>query len=217
MSGRPIPLLGDIALESIQRIEHTLDAGFAGSRIVGLEGELQQRTGRPSHEIRIAGILAGGGAPGRAGHDSVGGSGRRRADVFGRHHKRPRPAESRHSSLQGRAGRWRAGTQPLLSGAPRESTSSATRRGQRVRRARWLWSGRSRHRSGRARRDAETAGEIAGAVETAVAAVSALGDIAGLVDGFKGVMDPLQEAVDGAKEVGEQFRNATRALGEAFG
>jgi hypothetical protein len=47
-------------------------------------------------------------------------------------------------------------------------------------------------------------------------AVSALGDIAGLVDGFQGVMDPLQGAVDGAVDIGEGFRRATRALGDAF-
>ena len=56
---RPIPLLGDISLQYVQHIEHALDAGFVSSRIAGLEGELQQRSGRPSHNIRIEGVLIG--------------------------------------------------------------------------------------------------------------------------------------------------------------
>jgi hypothetical protein len=56
---RPIPLLGDISLQYVQEIEHSLDAGFASSRIAGLEGELQQRSGRPSHHIQIEGVLIG--------------------------------------------------------------------------------------------------------------------------------------------------------------
>jgi hypothetical protein len=62
MSERPIPLLGDISLELVQTIEHDLDGGFASLPIAGLDGELQQRTSRPSHRIRIAGVLAGDGA-----------------------------------------------------------------------------------------------------------------------------------------------------------
>jgi len=56
---RPIPLLGDISLETVLRMEHALDTGFAPVRIAGLPGELQQRTGRPSHRFWIAGVLFG--------------------------------------------------------------------------------------------------------------------------------------------------------------
>lgn len=59
MSDRPVPLLGGISLQMIQRIEHSLDAGFADTQIAGLEGELQQRTNRRSHRIFISGVLAG--------------------------------------------------------------------------------------------------------------------------------------------------------------
>src|SRR3989440_2085669 len=59
MSDRPVPLIGDISLEMVQRIDHVLDAGFVPTRIAGLAGELQQRSGRPSHRIRISGILSG--------------------------------------------------------------------------------------------------------------------------------------------------------------
>lgn len=58
-TARSIPLLGEISLKAVQRMEHTLEAGFVPTRIAGLPGELQQRSGRPSNRITIAGILAG--------------------------------------------------------------------------------------------------------------------------------------------------------------
>jgi hypothetical protein len=63
-AARPVPLLGGISLEMVQRIEHSLDGGFADTPIAGLAGDLQQRTGRRSHRIRITGVLAGDGAAG---------------------------------------------------------------------------------------------------------------------------------------------------------
>lgn len=59
MTERPIPLLGDISLEFVQTIEHDLDGGFESLPVAGLDGEVQQRTARPSHRIRIEGVLAG--------------------------------------------------------------------------------------------------------------------------------------------------------------
>jgi len=59
MSDRPVPLLGGISLEMVQRIEHSLDGGFADTQIPGLDGELQQRTSRRSHRIFIRGVLSG--------------------------------------------------------------------------------------------------------------------------------------------------------------
>jgi len=59
MSERAIPLVGDVPLEAVQRIEHSLDGGFVSTRIAGLPGELQQRLARPSHRIRIEGVLFG--------------------------------------------------------------------------------------------------------------------------------------------------------------
>jgi hypothetical protein len=59
MSDRAVPLLGGISLEMVQRIEHSLDGGFADTPIAGLDGELQQRTSRRSHRIVIRGVLAG--------------------------------------------------------------------------------------------------------------------------------------------------------------
>lgn len=63
MSEAAVPLLGDISLSAVQHIEHSLNSGYASTRIAGLPGELQQLSGRPSHRIRIAGILHGSDAP----------------------------------------------------------------------------------------------------------------------------------------------------------
>jgi hypothetical protein len=54
-----VPLLGGISLEMVQRIEHSLDGGFADTPVAGLAGDLQQRTNRRSHRVVIQGILAG--------------------------------------------------------------------------------------------------------------------------------------------------------------
>lgn len=62
MSDRPTPLLGDVSLEAVQRIESRLEGVFVAARVAGLAGEVQQRSGRPSHRIEIAGVLAGDGA-----------------------------------------------------------------------------------------------------------------------------------------------------------
>src|SRR3954465_6664499 len=62
MTERPIPLIGDIPLHAVQTISHQLDTGFAPVRIAGLDGEVQQRAGRPSHRFLIEGLLLGDGA-----------------------------------------------------------------------------------------------------------------------------------------------------------
>jgi hypothetical protein len=56
---RPVPLLGAITLQYVQTMAHALAGGFAATRIAGLAGEVQQRTGRPSHRIEITGVLFG--------------------------------------------------------------------------------------------------------------------------------------------------------------
>jgi hypothetical protein len=56
---RPIPLLGDISLDCVVQVEHLLDGGFVPTRVVALAGEVQQRSGRPSHRVYLAGELFG--------------------------------------------------------------------------------------------------------------------------------------------------------------
>ena len=54
-----VPLLGDISLQYVQSIEHSLDGGYTATRILGLAGQLQQNTGRLSHQVFITGTLFG--------------------------------------------------------------------------------------------------------------------------------------------------------------
>lgn len=58
-ASRPIPMLGDISLEKVQRIEHEVKGGFVPLQIPGLAGQVMQRTERHSHRIRIRGVLFG--------------------------------------------------------------------------------------------------------------------------------------------------------------
>jgi hypothetical protein len=54
-----VPLLGDVTLPLVQRIEHLFEGGFERVRVAGLGGELLQRPSRPSHVIYLAGVIAG--------------------------------------------------------------------------------------------------------------------------------------------------------------
>ena len=216
MSDRPIPLLGDISLGSVQRIEHSLDAGFSGSRVVGLEGELQQRAGRPSHEIRIAGVLVGADAAETLGTLQMAAQTGEEltfsADITKALDLQKVVIRSFHAEqAAGELSRSRYLIE-LRESPPLPPPAEVS-----------AFGGLDGFGLGDLGIDpgvlddiTDLAGDIAGAVETAIGAVSALGDIAGLVDGFQGVMDPLQGAVDGAADIGEGFRRATRALGNAF-
>ena len=55
----PIPLLGDLALGAVQRIDHGLSAGFERVGVPGLDGDVLQRSGRGPHTLRIQGVLSG--------------------------------------------------------------------------------------------------------------------------------------------------------------
>ncbi len=54
-----MPIVGDITLTAVQRIEHLLDAGFVAAAVPGLDGDPLQRAGRGSHAVRISGVLRG--------------------------------------------------------------------------------------------------------------------------------------------------------------
>jgi hypothetical protein len=216
MSDRPVPLLGDIALTSVQHITHSLDAGFVGSRIVGLAGELQQRAGRPSHDLYLAGVLFGDDAAATLGTmqqaAQTGDELTFSADITKaldlqkvviRHLKAEQmagePARIRYE-IELRE------SPPLP--PPAEVSAFGGLDGFGL--------GDLGIDAGALGEIIDKAGEIAAAVETAMDAVSALGDIAGIVDGFDGLMEPIQGTVEGAKKLGEDFREATRKFGQAF-
>jgi hypothetical protein len=54
-----MPLLGDITLTAVQRVDQAIDAGFHDVPVLGLAGHVQQRSGRASHRIAIVGVLHG--------------------------------------------------------------------------------------------------------------------------------------------------------------
>jgi hypothetical protein len=54
-----MPIVGDITLAAVQRIDHHLDGGFVASSVPGLDGDPVQRSGRGSHSMRVQGILRG--------------------------------------------------------------------------------------------------------------------------------------------------------------
>jgi hypothetical protein len=56
---RPIPMIGDVALQAVQRIRHEVDGGFAVLPIESLDGRLVQRHGRGSHVLELEGLLYG--------------------------------------------------------------------------------------------------------------------------------------------------------------
>lgn len=56
---RPIPMLGDLALDFVTAAETRLAQRLVGLPIVGLAGDAQQRLGRASHEIELHGLVVG--------------------------------------------------------------------------------------------------------------------------------------------------------------
>ncbi len=58
-SAPALPLVGDIALSSVQQIDHVMSGGFQRLAIPGLDGDVLQRAGRGSHAIWIRGLLTG--------------------------------------------------------------------------------------------------------------------------------------------------------------
>jgi hypothetical protein len=220
MSTRPVPLLGDISLEYVQRIEHALEAGFVPARITGLEGELQQRTGRPSHQVRIEGVLIGAGARDALGTlQQAAQTGEEltfAADITGALNLQKVVIRS-FQAAEG-AGRpdqihYRldlAESPPLP--PPAEIGG---------------FGGLDEFGLGDLGIDAGVlgdlqglAGEIASAVDQALGAVDALGALANLAGSggldFGGILDPLNQTVDTMRGIATNFQQATRSLGGLF-
>ncbi len=217
---RPIPLLGDISLEYVQRIEHAFDAGFAPTRIAGLEGELQQRSGRPSHRITIEGVLIGEGARDALGTlqtaSQTGEELTFAADItsalnlekvvirgFQAHEAAGQPNRV-HYLLE-------LVESPKL--PPPAEVSG--------------FGGLDDFGLGDLGIDpgvlgdiADLAGDVAGAVDQALGAVEALGALASLAASggldFAGILQPLDAAGSKVGEVATEFQAATRSLGGLF-
>ena len=217
---RPIPLLGDISLQYVQHIEHSLDAGFASSRIAGLEGELQQRSGRPSHHIRIEGLLIG-----ETNREDLGSlqtaaqTGEEltfAADITSALDLQKvviRSLQDYESAGRPNQIQYRL---ELAESAPLPPPAEVSGFG-----------GLDEFGLGDLGIDTgmlgdleDLAGDIASAADQALGAVETLGSLANLVASggldFGGTLEPLNTPVDNMRNVASSFQDATRALGGLF-
>jgi hypothetical protein len=216
-----MPLLGDISLEFIQRIEHSFEAGWAATRIAGLSGELQQRSGRPSHRVRVEGLLMGEGARAALGTlQNAAQTGEEltfAADItsaldlqkvvirsFDAEEVAGHPQQIRY-------------TLEVVESPPLPPPAEVSGFG-----------GLDDFGLGDLGFDTDIlgdiqdlAGDVAGAVNQALDAVAALESLASLATSggldFAGILDPLNQAVENVRGIGGNFQTATRALGSMFG
>jgi hypothetical protein len=217
---RPIPLLGTTSLDCVQRIEHSLDAGFDAMRILGLEGELQQRSGRPSHRLRISGLLIGEGA-----HDTLGtlqGAARAgeemtfSADISSALDLQKVVVRSFRAHEQAGAPQRIEYDIELVESPPLPPPAEVSGFG-----------GLDDFGLGDLGLDpgvlgdiADLAKDVAGAVDAALGAIDALQGLASLAASggldFAGILAPLDEAGSQVATVVAKFQQATRSLGALF-
>jgi hypothetical protein len=216
---RPIPLLGDLALDAVGHVEHALDAGFVATPIAGLEGELQQRTARGSHRIRLCGTLHGEGAADALGKlqgaVAAGDELPFSADITTALDLQQVVVEAFRAAEQGGLpGTWTyevvvAESPPL---PPPAEVSPFGGLGD-------FGLGDLGVDLGVLNDIADAAGAVAGAVDQALAVVdqlSALADLGSLGD-LGGLLGPLGRQTEGVSSAGAGLADAARVAGEALG
>ncbi len=220
MTERPIPLIGDIPLDAVQTISHQLDTGFAAMRIAGLDGEVQQRAGRPSHQIVIEGLLIGDGAKDALGKlQAAATSGEElsfAADItsaldLSKVVIRGLAAEEAAGRVQRIAYRLDLAESPPL---PPPAQVSGGFGGLDD-----LGLDDLGLDPGVLGDIADLASQAAAAVDQAMGAIDALSALASLADGgldFAGVLDPLKATTDAMPAIASQFSAAAAALGAMF-
>jgi hypothetical protein len=218
MPERAIPLLGDVALTAVQRLEHALHTGFAPQSVVGLPGQVQQHLGRGSHLIRISGVLQG-----ETYADDLAALQTAAADA------EPLTFVADIVTALELSNVVIAGFRVVeTAGHPRYAHYDLTLREDPP-----LpppaevsgFGGLDDFGVGALGFDtdimgdlSDLAGDIAGAVEGALDAAAALQALAGLGDlGFGGELQPLEASVDRIGEAGAGFREAIDGLGRLFG
>ena len=220
MSTRPIPLLGDVSLSYVQQIEHSLDAGFTGTRIAGLEGEVQQRSGRPSHQVRIAGLLIGDSAKDDLSKlqkaTQTGDELTFSADITSALDLQKVVIRSFQAEEQAGQSNRIAYRVELVESPPLPPPAEISGFG-----------GLDDFGLGDLGIDpgvlgdiASAAGDVASVVDKAKGAVEAVSAIANIAASgglnFSGILDPMNKAVDGVKDITSGFQNAARSLGGLF-
>ncbi len=215
---RPIPLLGEVPLTAVQRMEHRLDAGFASQNVIGLPGQVQQHLGRASHTIRLQGTLQGDtyaddlAALQTAAADAVPLT--FAADIVTALELDAVVVERFH--VVESAGEYQQARYEMLLREDPPLPEPAEVSG---------FGGLDEFGVGDLGFDTDImgdltdlAGDIAGAVEGALDAVAALEALAGLGDlGFGGELQPLEDSVARIGEAGSGFRDAIGDLGSLFG
>ena len=213
-----MPLLADVPLTSVQRIEQVVDGRFAAVPVLALDGDVHQRSGRGSHRIRIVGLLHGETvADDLATLQDTATAGAEvtfAADIVTALDLQQVVITSFRASEQaGRPGEvdyelHLAESPPL---PPPAQVSG--------------FGGLDDFGFGDLGFDTDLLGDlagladqVAGAVSAAMDAVGALTALANLGDlGFGGQLQPLQSAVDGVTEAGGRIGDAVASLGALFG
>ncbi|MCR6647732.1 MAG: hypothetical protein NVV70_06175 [Cellulomonas sp.] len=215
---RPMPVIGDVTLTAAQRVDHALDGGFVDVPVLGLQGYAQQRSGRPSHRMAIAAVLAGPTAlDDLAALQTLAASGEATtfsADIVtALELQQVVVTRLAASEVAGRPGVVEIVVE-LAESPPLPPPAQLAGFG-----------GLDDFGLGDLGFDtdllgdlADLAGDVAGAVEGALAAVDALSALAGLASfDFDGVLAPVQDVQRSLEDSGAQLRTALDALGGVFG
>ncbi|WP_156186556.1 hypothetical protein [Cellulomonas sp. A375-1] len=215
---RPMPVIGDVTLTAAQRVDHALDGGFVDVPVLGLQGYAQQRSGRPSHRMAIAAVLAGPAAlDDLAALQTLAASGEATtfsADIVtALELQKVVVTRLAASEVAGRSGVVEIVVE-LAESPPLPPPAQLAGFG-----------GLDDFGLGALGFDtdllgdlADLAGDVAGAVEGALAAVDALSALAGLASfDFDGVLAPVQDVQRSLEDSGAQLGTALDALGGVFG
>jgi hypothetical protein len=217
-SARPMPLLGDITLTAVQRVDQAIDAGFHDVPVLGLAGHAQQRSGRPSHRVGVVGMLTGETAlDDLAALQTMASSGEETtftADIVSALDlQQVVVTHFSASELAGKPGVI-AFTLELVESPPLPPPAELTGFG-----------GLDDFGLGDLGFDTDLlgelgdlAGEVAGAVDGALEALDALDALTGLADlDFDGLLDPINQVSSSISDIGGRLGSAVGQLGELFG
>jgi|GEM_PF-408677 len=215
---RPMPVIGDVTLTAAQRVDHTLDGGFVDVPVLGLQGHAQQRSGRPSHRVTIAAVLSGPTAlDDLAALQALAASGEATtfsADIVtALELQQVVVTHLAASEVAGRPGVVDVLLE-LAESPPLPPPAQLVGFG-----------GLDDFGLGDLGFDtdvlgdlADLAGDVAGAVDTALAAVDALSALSGLASfDYDGVLAPVQDVQRALEDSGARLGTALDALGQVFG
>lgn len=215
-----LPVIDDITLTMVQQISHDLDGGFVATPVVGLSGDVQQRTSRRSHRVNIVGVING--TPDTVAAEveklqqraSTGDEVTFTADIISALDLQKMVITSLQLVEQAGSANQFHYRINLVESPPLPPPAEVSGFG-----------GLDDFGFGDLGFDtdilgdlADLAGDIAGAVDAAMGAISALDALANIGDlGFDGVLAPMDEIGTGLADLGARFGSAAGSLREVFG